>query len=73
MFSSSLHLDAQVLVIHTWEVHEDMHVMFISGIPMNVPCMQLERILYSSVLFQVASIILLYNIYIIYIMVVVIL
>ena len=46
MFSSSLHLDAQVLVIHTWEVHEDMHVMFLSGIPMNVPCMQLERILY---------------------------
>ena len=49
-----------MLVVHTWEVHKDMHVMFINGIPMNVPCMQLERILYSSVLFQVASMILLY-------------
>ena len=40
MFSSSLHLDAQVLVIHTWEVHEDMHV--VNGIPMNVTCMQMK-------------------------------
>ena len=50
MFSSSLHLDAQVLVIHTWEVHEDVHV--VSGIPMNVTCMQMKG---AEIINQVTS------------------